>query len=696
MSKPMQNRSIWTRLDVPGLLGRHADLAVGVGILSVLVLLILPVPAFMLDFFICVSFCASFVMLSTTIYVTKAAQLSSFPSLLLVTTLLRLALAIASTKMILLYAHAGDIIGAFGEMVVGGNVAVGIVVFVVLSAIQFIVVAKGADRVAEVSARFTLDGIPGRQMSIDADLRSGLIAPHEAGRLRGELERETYFYGSLDGAMKFVKGDAVAGLVVALVNIAGGLAVGIAQRGMSFSDALHTYTILTVGDGLVSQVPSLIVSIAAGLLVTRVSSGGAPTNLGGDIFRQLSLHPKALAMAGVGCFALGAIPGFPHVQFALAGGALIGLSILMMRQAAALERTQRPFMPAMTRDGGNYTQRILDDVELGTSAILRLRLGANAYEALRPRLFDAQLGKVRRDLMTRLGLPFPGLALQRDARLDAERYIIDIDEVPYASGTLVAAHVLVSGGESQITMEGIAGYSPGAPKAVWIKSAEAASLDDPQIGKASVEEALCAHLADVCEQTAAECMGTQEARFLINQIGIEFRELAGQIDQAVGPVLLASVLRRLLEERVPIRNLRAILEAVIRIPDGERSVDRMVRDARIALGARLARRYADLDAWRIDAAVFEPSWEAELEDRIRSGPDGEPVCVLGVDELEHLQRAFSDAYAQGVRVLVTTAVLRPHLRRHLKTFGIRIDALAIEEIPLDNFSVQTICTLSPA
>ncbi|GAB7527231.1 flagellar biosynthesis protein FlhA [Paraburkholderia sp. 2C] len=692
----MANRSILGRADIPGLLGRHADVAVGLGILFVLVLLILPVPAFVLDFFICVSFCASFVMLSTTIYVTKAAELSSFPSLLLVTTLLRLALAIASTKMILLYAHAGDIIGAFGEMVVGGNVAVGIVVFVVLSAIQFIVVAKGADRVAEVSARFTLDGIPGRQMSIDADLRSGLIAPRDAGRLRAELERETYFYGSLDGAMKFVKGDAVAGLVVALVNIVGGLTVGIAQRGMSFGDALHTYTILTVGDGLVSQIPSLIVSIAAGLLVTRVSSGGPPTNLGGDIFRQLSLHPKALAMAGVGCFALGAIPGFPHLQFALAGGALIGLSVLMMRQAASRERMQRPFMPAMTRDGGNYTPRILDDVELGTSAILRLRMGNKAYEALHPGRFDAQLGKVRRDLMTRLGLPFPGLALQRDARLDEERYIVDIEEVPFASGTLVANHMLVSGDESQITMEGLAGYSPGASKAVWVSAADAAALDGAQIGKASVEEALCTHLADVCEQNAAECMGTQEARFLMNQISIEFRELANQLDQLLGPVQVASVLRRLLEEHVPIRNLRAIAEACIRIPDGDRSLDRMVREARIALGSRLARRHADLDNWRIDAAVIDPSWEAELEDQIRSGPDGEPYCMPGIGELERLQQAFAEAYRQGVRVLVTTAVLRPHVRRHLKTFGIRIDTLAIEEIPLDTFNVHAVLTLSPA
>ena len=307
----MLNRSILSRYDLSAFFARHADLAVGIGILSVLALLIVPVPPFVLDLFICVSFAASLTMLTTTLYVSKAADLASFPSLLLITTLLRLALAIASTKMILLHAHAGQIIGAFGEMVVGGNVAVGLVVFIVLAAIQFIVVAKGADRVAEVAARFTLDGIPGRQMSIDADMRNGVVTAAQASRMRAALERETYFYGSLDGAMKFVKGDAVAGLVVALVNIVGGLAVGIAQRGMSFSDALHAYTILTVGDGLVSQIPSLIVSVAAGILVTRVASGdGADAHLGGDIYRQLATHPKAIGDGRRSVSVIRGDPGF--------------------------------------------------------------------------------------------------------------------------------------------------------------------------------------------------------------------------------------------------------------------------------------------------------------------------------------------------------------------------------------------------
>jgi type III secretion protein V len=692
----MQKRSLTRRYDLPAFIARHADVAMGLGILSVLVLLILPVPPFVLDFFICVSFSASFVMLSATTYVAKPVELSSFPSLLLVTTLLRLALAIASTKMILLHAHAGQIIEAFGEMVVGGNVAVGIVVFVVLSAIQFIVVAKGADRVAEVSARFTLDGIPGRQMSIDADLRAGLIAPKQAGTLRAELERETYFYGSLDGAMKFVKGDAVAGLIVALVNIAGGLAVGIAQRGMSFGDALHAYTILTVGDGLVSQIPSLVVSIAAGLLVTRVTSGsgGGISSLGGDIYRQLSLHPKALAMAGMGCMSLAAIPGFPHVQFLLAGGLLIGLAITLMRSARVVANAQRPLMPALTRDGGNYVPRLLDDVELGTSATLRLRLGKLAFEALHADTLNRQLAQTRRGLTVRLGVPFPGLALFRDERLDEQRYIVDIDDVPYGGGTLVPQHVLISGSAAVVTQDGIGGFRPGMERSVWVPAELAASLDAPELHKARAEEVLCEHLADICERAAGDMLGTQEARYLLNQIGIEFRELVAQVERTITTVQLASVLRQLLQQHVPIRNLRAILEAIVRVPDGERTLDAMVRGSRIELGRQLVRRYANLDSWEIRACVLDPAWEADLEMQIRQGPDGEPFCVLDVDQMSALQRAYSEQ-AHEVRLLVTTAVLRPHLARILNTFDTRAEVLAIEEIPLDTYRVHTVATLTP-
>jgi type III secretion protein V len=689
----MLNRSILSRYDLSAIFARHADVAVGIGILAVLALLIVPVPPFVLDLFICVSFAASLTMLTTTLYVSKAADLASFPSLLLITTLLRLALAIASTKMILLHAHAGQIIGAFGEMVVGGNVAVGLVVFIVLAAIQFIVVAKGADRVAEVAARFTLDGIPGRQMSIDADMRNGVISAAQASRMRAALERETYFYGSLDGAMKFVKGDAVAGIVVALVNIVGGLAVGIAQRGMSFADALHAYTILTVGDGLVSQIPSLIVSVAAGILVTRVASpDNAEAHLGGDIYRQLAMHPKALGMAGIACLSLAAIPGFPHIQFMVAGGLLLALGLTLMRNAALATNSQRALMPEMTRDGGNYVPRILDDVELGTSATLRLRLGLDAFDALRPEALNRQLGQLRRNLMVDLGVPFPGLALLRDPRLAPERYIVDIEDVPFASGTLVAAHTLVSGDEDRVAFDGVEGYRPRAAKSVWVPNAKAAALDDPALRKASVDEALCDHLAEICQRSAADFLGTQEMRFLLDQLAIEFRELVAQAGQAASTVQLAGVLRQLLQQHVPVRNLRAILEAVVRVPAGERTLERMVREARIQLGRQIARGYADLQSWTISAAVLEPAWEASLEAQIRSGVDGEPQCVLSAEELTHTQQVLS-ADLSGIRLIITSALLRVHLARLLRDFGVPIEVLAIEEIPREVFRIETVATL---
>ncbi|WNC88595.1 flagellar biosynthesis protein FlhA [Paraburkholderia sp. FT54] len=692
----MSNRSILSRYDLSALFARHADLAVGLGLLAVLALLIVPVPPFVLDLFICVSFAASLTMLTTTLYVAKPADLASFPSLLLMTTLLRLALAIASTKMILLHAHAGQIIGAFGEMVVGGNVAVGLVVFIVLAAIQFIVVAKGADRVAEVAARFTLDGIPGRQMSIDADMRNGVITAAQASQRRTALERDTYFYGSLDGAMKFVKGDAVAGIVVALVNIVGGLAVGIAQRGMSFGDALHAYTILTVGDGLVSQIPSLIVSVAAGILVTRVGSADhKDAHLGGDIYRQLAVHPKAIGMAGVACLSLAVIPGFPHIQFLVAGGLLLALAVTLTRNAAVATNSQRALMPGMTRDGGNYVPRILDDVELGTSATLRLRLGLKAFDALRPEALNRQLGRLRRNLMVELGVPFPGLALLRDSRLAPERYIVDIEDVPFASGTLVAEHTLLSGDESRIPFDGVVGYRPRAAKSVWVPAATAASIKDPEIRKASVDEALCDHLAEICERSAPEFLGTQETRFLLDQLAIEFRELVAQAGQALSIVQLAGVLRQLLRQRVPIRNLRAILEAVVRVPAAERTIDRMVREARIQLGRQIARAHADLATWTIVAAVLDPAWEVSLEAQIRSGVDGEPQCVLSAEELTRAQRILTQDLA-GIGLVVTNAVLRPHLARLLRDFGRPIEVLAIEEIPLDIYRIQTVATLGAA
>ncbi|MDR5760149.1 flagellar biosynthesis protein FlhA [Caballeronia sp. LZ035] len=678
---------------LPGLLARYAHVALAAGFICVIALLILPVPPFLLDLFIGLSFCASFVMLFSSIYVSRAADLPGFPALLLMTTLLRLALAIASTKMILVHAHAGNVISAFGELVAGNNVAVGVVVFVVLCAIQFIVVVKGGDRIAEVAARFTLDGIPGRQMSIDADLRSNQITAEQAAQLRAGLERETYFYGSLDGAMKFVKGDAIASFVVALVNIVGGLAVGMLQRNLPFGEALQVYTILTIGDGLVSQIPSLIVSVAAGLLVTRVSPAGGATNLGTDLYRQLTLQPHALLMAGACCLALALIPGFPHLQFALLAALFGGLGGLLMSKSQRAHGNAVAPMPALARDGSRRVPSLLDDAETGTSAALRLRVGARAFDALHPEALNRVLAGLRHDLNARLGLPFPGLSCALDTRLAPERYIVDVDDVAFASGSLLPDHLLVSGRAADVTMDGVAGYRLGAEKAVWVATAAASRLDPAVFTTSTPEAALSAHLVEVFERCAPRLMGTQEARFLLDRIGGEFRELVAQIEQRVTTVQLAAVLRQLLQQHVSIRNLRGILEAVLRAPAHEHTLDRMVREVRIELGPQIVRGHANLDTWEIQGGVFEPEWEAELEASIQRARDGEPYCPLDFTQLDTVRRVLGQ-HARSVRVLVTSATLRPHIARVLQTLGIRMDVVAIEEIPRDVYQVRNIFTFS--
>lgn len=350
-------------------------------------------------------------------------------------------------------------------------------------------------------------------------------------------------------------------------------------------------------------------------------------------------------------------------------------------------------MPALARDGSRYVPRMLDDMELGTSASFRLRIGKTAFDALQPEPLNRVLGALRHDLNARLGLPFPGLGLLIDTRLDTERYIVDIDDVPFASATLIPGHLLVSGHAVDMTMDGTPGYRPGAEKSVWIAAGAAASLDASTFVISAPDEVLAHHLAEVFERCASRLMGTQEARFLLNRIAAEFRELVALIEQRITTVQLAAVLRQLLQQRVSIRNLRGILEAILRIPDQERTLDRMVRESRIELGPQLVRTYANLSSWEIQAAVLEPAWEQELEAQVQYGSDGEPYCALGYGELSALRQTLGAA-VQPVRVLITTALLRPHLARILASLGLQTDVLAIDEIPREVYRVHTVATFA--
>lgn len=662
--------------------GRHrSHLVTALVTAGILALLVVPVSSWILDLAIGASFLISLLLLTATLQVRRASDLSSFPALLLGATLLRLAISIASTRMILLEARAGDIIHAVGTVAAGANVVVGLVVFLVLGVVQFIVIAKGGDRVAEVAARFTLDSIPGRQMSVDADLRSGLLNASQAGHRRREMERETYLYGAMDGAMKFVKGDSIATFLVAAVNLAGGIAVGMLQRAMPFSEAARSYTILTIGDGLVAQIPSLLSAMAAAILITRVCGTDAEEgegDLASDVGSQLRQLPRAVGATALLLLALGLLPGMPLFPFLPASLALGTLTFAIQKRARVNANSRRATMPAMTRDGGGYLPRILDDIELGTSAPLRVRINPAALHALAPEALNNRLSKLRRELTLTTGSPFPGVCLLRDDLLPAHHYVVDIEEVPFESSTLVPGCLLVSSQTTPLP-QAIDGYRPGYALSRWLPKDGSAALSAEDVVSADGDEALCLHLLEICQLRAAHFFGLQDTRFMLGQLSREFDALVTQFEARVGAIALTRTLRALLADGISIRNLRRILDALLAIPASELNQDVLLRHARIALGEHICRRYRNPDDASLHAEIIEPSWQQQLEACIQPGTDGEPQFLPSAAMLEGLEALALDRNGRPTPIL-TSAILRPHLAALLASAAAPTPVLAFEEV----------------
>jgi len=659
----------------------HNHLAAATVTVGILGLLVVPVAPWVLDLAIGASFLISLLLLTATLQVRRASDLSSFPAMLLGATLLRLAISIASTRMILLEARAGEIIHAVGSVAAGANVVVGLVVFVVLGVVQFIVIAKGGDRVAEVAARFTLDSIPGRQMSVDADLRSGLLSASQAGQRRREMEQETYLYGAMDGAMKFVKGDSIATFLVAAVNLAGGIAVGMLQRGLPFADAARSYTLLTIGDGLVAQIPSLLSAMAAAILITRVCSTDTEEGDGGlasEVASQLRQLPRAMGATALLLLAFGLLPGMPLFPFLPASLALGTLTFAIQKRARVNANARRANMPAMARDGGGYLPRILDDVELGTSAPLRVRINPSALQALAPEALNHRLSNLRRQLTLTTGSPFPGVCLLRDDLLPAHHYVVDIEEVPFESSTLVPGCLLVSAQGTPLP-QATDGYRPGYAVSRWLPRDVAATLRADDVVSADGDEALCLHLLEICQLRAAHFFGLQDTRFMLGQLSREFDALVTQFESRVGAIALTRTLRALLADGISIRNLRRILDALLAIPASELNQDVLLRHARVALGEQICRRYRDPDGTRLDAEVIEPSWQQQLETCIQPGTDGEPEFLPSAAMLEWVEALVIDRNGRATPIL-TSAVLRPHLAQLFGSISATAPVLAFEEV----------------
>jgi type III secretion protein V len=688
--------------DVRGLFARYSDIALAVLVAVIVGMMIVPLPTFVLDLFVTLNIAAAVSLLLVAIYVSEALRIATFPSLLLITTLFRLAIEVSATRLILLKANAGQVIHAFGNFVVAGNLVVGAVVFFILTMIQFIVISKGSERVAEVGARFTLDAMPGKQMSIDAELRAGHIDHAEASRRRALLGRESQFFGSMDGAMKFVKGDAIAGIVVLLTNIVGGLVIGIFQKGMEPAAAAKTYTLLTIGAGLVSQIPALVISTAAGIVVTRVSSEEEGGHLGKDIGRQILAQPKALAIAAVLLGLLAIVPGLPAAPFAMLAG-LLGLVAYRIIKTdrliagGARSTISSATSPELRVDGAEIPAPLLLPIAIDLSSALSQSLlppgGPNRMER-------DLLPAARERFFSETGIVMPAVSLRPNlAGLAAGAYVLRLQEVPVARGEVVPGGGLALDTVDHLRALGIAAQPATHPEgrpAAWIPAGELAAARLRGVLTLAPEEVIVIHLLQVLRRHGHELVGIQETQSLLDRLGRTHPALVREVvPKVVSPALLTEILRRLAAEAISLRSLREILGALAERAPADSDPVILTEHARAALRRQITFAYAG-SSGVLSAYFLDPMIEDTVREAIQHTAGGSTLALepeLSSDIVKAVGRAVADNSAP---VIVTAADIRCHVRRLLETEYPKIAVLSYQEIepdvklqPLGRITVST-------
>jgi type III secretion protein V len=652
--------------------GRHNDLLLAGLLVLVVVLFVLPLPTPLLDLLIAANLSISLVLLIVAMYAPSALSLSTFPSLLLFTTLFRLALNIASTKLILLHANAGHIIDTFGKLIVGNNVVVGGVVFLIIAIVQFIVIAKGSERVAEVAARFALDAMPGKQMSIDADVRAGALSSTEAQRRRQLLEQECTLHGAMDGAMKFVKGDAIASIVIALVNILAGLAIGTLMKDMSVVDALQRYAILTVGDGMVSQIPSLLVSIAAGVVITRVSGGDSSDGqLANQIVQQLLAHPRALVIAGLAVASFLFVPGFPKWVFLLLAVAIVATGLSARRNR---ERRRTPAWISHRESAADSGP----DVPEAIAAPLALRLASDLRAGIDRHALDNGLTGVKAVVEADLGPVFPRLQIAHSGSVASLAYEVLVKDVPVSRGALQPGRWMLQPDAAALPA-GAEVAEPFGPfaRVVWVDSPAA---DTPAW---SCEEVVCRHVEQVVRRHVPEMIGLQEVQRLVRAVQSDAPELASEVSRALPAQRIAEVLRRLLQEGIPIRNLHAIFESLVLWGPKEADAIALTEVVRIDLGHYITSRFAD-PSRRIEAILFESSLLERVQAAVDRSARGNllllsPAVAQDVrDQVRRIQGANT-----GRAVAIASADVRRYIKTLIEPVAPELPVLSYQELDAD-------------
>jgi type III secretion protein V len=672
----------------------RTDIALAFVIVAVIFMMILPLPIPLVDALIAFNICSAAILLMVAMYIASPLAFSAFPTVLLVTTLFRVGLSIATTRLILLQADAGHIIETFGNFVVGGNLVVGLVVFLILTIVQFIVITKGAERVAEVGARFSLDAMPGKQMSIDGDMRAGAIDMEEARRRRGLVEKESQLYGAMDGAMKFVKGDAIASLIIVFVNLLGGLAIGMLQRGMTAGGALQRYAILSVGDGLIAQIPALFISICAGMIVTRVSGeDGVPSNIGKDIGRQVLAQPRAFMIAAVIMLGFALIPGMPVPVFLtlfLVVG-VVGFSLHRHATQPAPASGDVTAVPALAAAGSNKSSASSEPGSEFTPTVpLLIDVAQNLASSFRAQELNEELMKVRRALYFDLGVPFPGINLRFNDHLAPGSYAILLHEVPVASGELRPEHLLARESEDTLKALGVEyetgrKFLPNLPT-IWVPQRLRTLLTQAGTSTMDATQLLTYHLAFVLKKYAADFVGIQETRFLLAAMDGRFPDLVKEVQRVMAIQKIAEILQRLVSEEVSIRNLRTILEALIEWGQKEKDSVLLTEYIRSALKRHLSHKYSTAQNF-LPAYLFAPNVEETVRGAVRQTSAGSYLALdpnVSRRLIESIKRTVGDISTAAQRpVLLTSMDIRRYVRKMIEQELYELPVLSYQELTSD-------------
>ncbi|NWF97648.1 MAG: flagellar biosynthesis protein FlhA [Nitrospirae bacterium] len=643
-------------MNIKTFIKQHQDIVIALSIVSVLGIMILPIPTFMLDILLSFSISLSIIILITGVYIGKPLDFSVFPSILLLTTLFRLSLNIASTRLILLNGNegteaAGQVIKSFGSFVVGGNYAVGFILFLILVVINFVVITKGSGRIAEVAARFTLDAMPGKQMAIDADLNSGLIDEAEARRRRAIIAQEADFYGAMDGASKFVRGDAVAGLIITGINIIGGLLIGVIQKGISVGEAAKTYTILTIGDGLVSQIPALLISTAAGIVVSRA---GTDSNLGKDITKQVIFNPKSLGTASGIMVVLGIIPGLPHIPFLMLSAAS-GMLAYLISTTSKPEKSQDEHIQPATQEPAIETFIEIEPLtlEIGYGLI-------PFVEGDKPSLLN-KIKAMRRQLATELGFVVPSIHIKDNLQFRPHEYCFYIRGIEIARSEVMVDHYLAVASGAAEAIDGIPTKEQafGLP-AYWISSKDVEKAQTKGYTVVDPSTVIATHITELIKNHAWELLNRTEVQNLLENVSKNYPKIVDELipsHLSLGGV--QRVLQNLLKEKVPINDLVTILETLLDYSPSVKDIEVLTEFVRQALSRYITKQYT------IDNSIYvmmlDPVFEKELSKAMEAGGAISPDVVNKL--ARSIENALKEDRFKGIQPIILCSA---HVRRFLR------------------------------